>query len=147
MNMNMNMIYKKFYLIKFLIILLIGCQNKKIEDLMIFNTDDNSIEVGIFKSTIFTADNKEKVKRVGARGYRKMNGETDIIYIGILCGNGSGSYSELNVDRKYPEGFVGFDTETWDSTSGWVMDRLAQDVCKQAIKDEESNRLAGRKNE
>ena len=103
------------------------------KDALVFKSDDNKIEMGAYKSTIFLSDDPE-VKRVGARGYLKMDGKTDILYLGFTCGETGGQYTQLTVDREDPDGYVSFDGNSWDAKDGWVMYRLASSVCKFAIK-------------
>ena len=57
-------------------------------------------------------------------------------YLGFTCGSEGGQYSQLSVDREDLDGYVSFDSGSWDASSGWVMDVLAKEVCKTAIEDE-----------
>ena len=57
-------------------------------------------------------------------------------FLGFTCGDKGGQYSQLSVDREDPSGPVIFESNSWDASSGWVMDVLAKEVCKTAIEDE-----------
>jgi hypothetical protein len=109
-------------------LLLMAC--KKNEDLLTFKTNDKELEIGVYKSTILLVTDEEQVKRVGVRGFKKMDGDTDISLFGFTCGENGGSYSELSVDRKDKDGFVGFDSDNWSVNGDRLIDQLAQEVCK-----------------
>jgi len=117
-----------------MVLVLVGC-NRQDKDVMVFKTDDNKMEMGVYKRTILLMGDVDD-QRVGARGYLKMDGKTDITYLGFTCGSEGGQYSQLSVDREDLDGYVSFDSGSWDASSGWVMDVLAKEVCKTAIEDE-----------
>ena len=124
---------KYFYGISLLAcLLLMAC--KKNEDLLTFKTDDKELEISVYKSTILLVTDEEQVKRVGVRGFKKMDGNTDISLFGFTCGENGGSYSELSVDRKDKDGFVGFDSDNWNVNGDRLIDQLAQEVCKIGLK-------------
>ena len=117
---------------------LLGSCKKNNDDILKFGSNDSKLEIGIYKSTIFMDKNDDNVFQVGARGYRKLDGSKDILYLGFTCNETGSTYSELSVDRDDRDGLVSFDYGLWNSKGDSVIDLMGIEVCKIGLKDMEN---------
>lgn len=72
----------------------------------------------------------DQVKRMGIRGFQKLEGKHDDVLFGFECGSNGGIFTTLFDDKTEDDESVIFEKGTWEMGGKQFIDQVSEEACK-----------------
>ena len=109
---------------------LASCNNER-RDLVEFRNKDDSYVIGLYKETAFMrVDEDDHVRRMGVRGFQRLDGKRSNSLFGFECSPEGGIYSQLEESPDHDDQLVSFDNGDWKRGRDQFFDHVAEEACK-----------------